>query len=261
LRPIPQKRDQHRDDEQAAEDHGVVEIVDGAFDERGGAKDFGIEFEIARPGERVGAASTCGSLRGVAFRLLLDDEEQAGDVVEIIADWRGEPSARRHVADAQGVPPLNETTVRANRRHRRPRGALANGEALVGRIEKAAAVESDRVLGRFHALPARLDSRASVGIDKNLILFVRLAPDGDVDDGPVPPLSRGRHVHKANHRHVALREFRGRDADHHHPAHVDSGWQNDRLTGDDRQARSFDGEPFLDELPRVVEIRPLHSGS
>jgi hypothetical protein len=237
--------------EDAPEQEGGLQVADGPLDEARGAEDGRVDADATqRGGQRgEGRLDAAGDGDGVGLGLLLHDEQEPRAVVDDgVADGRGVILGDGgDVAEAEGVAPapddrhLSELVGGGDDR------GVGDGEALVGRVDEAAARGGDGVpRGAEDVVEADAVGAEPVGVDAHLELPVALPPDGHVGD------ARDGHEARAHRptddvRELHLREGVGADADLHHAAERREGREDDGGPGGRRELRGGAGEALLHE--------------
>ena len=206
-----------------------------------GRKIVGSTCTPASAGARSRSAASTSSrdLKRVGAELLLDDQQQAGHVVDDrVADRRrGTLDDRGDVADAEGRAVALGDDDRFEIAGRADRRRVRDRETLVRRIEEPAGLQRDAFTrGPHHVVDREVVGAQPIGIDQHLQLAIALPPDRDVRH------TRNRHQARPHRplrqrRQLDLRELLRRDADLHHAAQRRERREHHRRPGDRRQLR------------------------
>ena len=201
-------------------------------------------FDVARDLKRIGA------------ELLLDDQQQPGNVVDDrVADRRrGTLDHGGHVADAERRAVALRDDDRFEIAGRADGRRMRHRETLVGRIEEPAGLQRDAFTrGPHHVVDRQVVRAQPIRIDQHLQLAIALPPDRDVRD------AGNRHQARANRplrerRQLDLRELVRGDADLHHAAQRRERREHHRRTSDRRKLRRGTRQALLHHLPRGEDV-------
>jgi hypothetical protein len=222
------------------------------------AEDRRVDLHILQAGAKLVERGfhLAGQFQRVAGRLLLDDQHDAGAVVDDrIPDRRGR--GLDHPGDV--ADPDRRLAALADDRLGQVRGGLRhaglrNGEPLVGRVDEAAAAHQHRIAGSGAQLgQGDAGGAQPVGVDQDLELAVALAPHRDIGDaGDSHQMRADRPAHQFGKLHLV--ELGGRYADLHRPAGRGERRHHHRLARGGGQAWLDLRHPLADDLARAHDI-------